>query len=134
MASVGKRVLAVAVLLSAGRAGSAEPAVAPALLKARVEAARQTYDYVLRNFRESRPPISELVYRWSCRWLDAERELSDRPADRVAAYEAHLARMRELESVVRDRWKNRYVSADEATAAQFYRIEAEIWLARAQKP
>jgi hypothetical protein len=102
------------------------------LLKARLDAARRTYDVLARNFIESRPPLGELVYRWSCRWLDAERDLSAAKSDQVAAYRAHLVRMRELEKVALDRYRERYSTIDEASAAQFYRLEAEIWLLRAE--
>jgi hypothetical protein len=105
--------------------------VPPALLRARAEAAHKTYDALAKNYVESRPPIGELLYRWSCRWLDAERELSDARNAQVAAYQAHLARMKDLERITKDRWRERYIPIEEMSAAQFYRAEAEIWLARA---
>ena len=115
-------------------AGSEPPSskVSPDLLKARLEAARKTYDWLAKNYIESRPPLGELLYRWSCRWLEAEREISTRQEDVLAAYRAHLGRMRELERVARDRFRNRFVPVEESTAAQFYRVEAEIWLERAK--
>jgi len=58
--------------------------------------------------------------------------MSDKQEDRVAAYKAHLRRMRELESVARDRFRNHFVPVEEDTAAQFYRAEAEVWLERAR--
>jgi hypothetical protein len=108
------------------------PTVTVSVLKARVEAAQKTYEYVARNYMESRPPIGELLYRWSRRWLNAELDLNGQKEDQVAAYQAHLIRMRELEQSTRGRWKNRTVSIEEWTGAQFYRLEAEIWLARAR--
>jgi hypothetical protein len=101
--------------------------------KAKVTAAQRTYELLLRNFRESRPPIAELPYRWSCRWLDAQRELSNKKEDEVAAYQAHRERMRDLHRVIKDRFRERYVSVDEETAGEFYLLEAEIWLARARE-
>jgi hypothetical protein len=106
--------------------------VSPDLLKARLDAARKTYGWLAKNYVESRPPLGELLYRWSCRWLEAEREISTRQEDVLAAYRAHLNRMRELERVARDRFRNRFVPVEEDTAAQFYRVEAEIWLERAK--
>ncbi len=93
---------------------------------------RKTYEWLAKNYIESRPPLGELLYRWSCRWLDAEREISSRQEDVLAACRAHLGRMRELERVARERFRNRYVPVEEDTAAQFYRLEAEIWLERAK--
>jgi hypothetical protein len=116
-------------------AGGPEPPsakVSPDLLKARLDAARKTYDWLAKNYIESRPPLGELLYRWSCRWLEAERDISTRQEDVLAAYRAHLNRMRELERVARDRFRNRFVPVEESTAAQFYRAEAEIWLERAK--
>jgi hypothetical protein len=125
-------VLAVLALAngSAGGSDSTDADVSPALLKARLDAARKTYEWVAKNYIESRPPLGELLYRWSCRWLDAEREVSSRKEDRIAAYQAHLRRMRDLERVARDRFRNHFVPVEEDTAAQFYRAEAEIWLER----
>jgi hypothetical protein len=124
----------VSVVLAgfAASSDSTNADVSPALLKARLDAARKTYEWLAKNYIESRPPLGELLYRWSCRWLDAEREMSGRQEDRIAAYQAHLRRMRELERVARDRFRNRFVPVDEDTAAQFYRAEAEIWLERAK--
>ena len=116
----------------AGGSDSTDANVSPALLKARLDAARKTYEWLAKNYIESRPPLGELLYRWSCRWLDAEREMSGRQEDRIAAYRAHLRRMRDLERVARDRFRNRFVPVEEDTAAQFYRAEAEIWLERAK--
>src|SRR5262245_36320539 len=107
--------------------GEAEPTrVAPELLKARLDAARKTYEWLAKNYVESRPPLGELLYRWSCRRLDAEREMNGRQEDLIAAYQAHLSRMREVERVARDRFRNRFVPVEEETAAQFYRAEAEV--------
>jgi hypothetical protein len=111
----------------------AEGKVPAALARARLDAARRTFDYLARNYREARPPAGELVYRWSRRWLKAERDLAGTPADRVAAYQAHLARMRDLERVARDRARERFVPLEEATAAEYYRLEAEIWLAQVKE-
>jgi hypothetical protein len=128
------RIFATLILASSSASGSdsTDASVPPALLKARLDAARKTYEWLSKNYMESRPPIGELLYRWSCRWLDAEREMNDKQEDRIAAYKAHLRRMRELERVARDRFRNHYVPVEEDTAAQFYRAEAEVWLERAK--
>jgi hypothetical protein len=101
-----------------------------ALLRARLEAARQTYQALAKNYMENRPPIGELLYRWSCRWLESERELSDQKEEQMAAFLGHLNRMKDLERITKDRWRERFIPIEESTAAQFYRAEAEIWLAR----
>jgi hypothetical protein len=109
------------------------PVVPPRLLRARVEAARKTYQVIWTNNREALAPFVELSYRWSRRWLEAELDMSNRKPDQVAAYQAHLARMRELERITKDRFRNRVNPIEETTAAEFYALEAEIWLTRARK-
>ena len=57
---------------------------------------RKTYEVVWANYRDGRSS-EEMVYRWSKRWLAAEKQLGEKPAERVAACDAHLARMLEME-------------------------------------
>src|SRR4051812_12081531 len=84
----------------------APPKVPEKLARAKVDAARKTYEVVWQNNREGLVPFAEVAYRWSKRWLKAELELSDKKADRAAAYQAHLERMRELTRITRDRYRN----------------------------
>jgi hypothetical protein len=98
------------------------------LAKARAEAARKTYDVVSKNFREGLVPFGELPYRWSTRWLDADLTLSDKQADKLKAYRAHLARMMTLEQVTRDRYRSRVITIDEVTGAEFFTLEARLWV------
>lgn len=73
----------------------------------------------------------EEVYTWSVRWLKAQQELSAKPEDQIAALEAHLERMGELKATVKQLVADLLppVKTDEA---EFYRLEAELWLARAK--
>ena len=110
------------------------PAKVPSKLElAKVEAARRTYEVMWRNNKEGLAPFAELAYRWSRRWLEAELELSDQKADRVAAYQAHWTRMRQLRQATRGRWQNRVNTVEEVTATDYYIVEAEIWLEQARK-
>jgi hypothetical protein len=104
-----------------------------ALLRAKVDAARRTYEVVWQNNREGIIPFAELAYRWSRRWLEAELELSDKKADHVAAWQAHRDRMRQLARITRDRYRNRVSTVEEATGTDFYIAEAEVWLEQAAK-
>jgi hypothetical protein len=106
--------------------------VIPKLAQARVEAARRTYLGLERNFREGRPALVEPVYRWSRRLLDAEREASDQKEAQLAAYQAHLQRMRGLERITRDRFRDRLTIIEEVDATEYYRLEASLWLERAR--
>jgi hypothetical protein len=114
------------------QAGGDAPKVVPKLQKAKLEAARQTYKVIWQNYKEGLAPPVELPYRWSCRWLQAQREVSDQKADQVAAFQAHWERMREIERIERELRRSRVNPVNEVTAAEYYRIEAEIWLEQAK--
>jgi hypothetical protein len=103
------------------------------LRKAKVEAARETYQVIWKNYKDGLVPAVEFPYRWSRRWLEAEREMSDGKADQVAACKSHLERMRDMERIERELRRSRLNPVNEFTAAEFYRVEAEIWLAQAQE-
>jgi hypothetical protein len=103
------------------------------LRKAKVEAARETYQVIWKNYKDGLVPAVEFPYRWSRRWLEAEREMSDGKADQVAACKSHLERMREMERIERELRRSRLNPVNEFTAAEFYRVEAEIWLTQAQE-
>jgi hypothetical protein len=111
------------------RAGGDAPKIALKLRQAKVQAAQQTYKVTWQNYKDGLAPPVELPYRWSCRLLQAEREVSDQKADQVAAFKAHWERMREMERIERELRRSRLNPINEVTAAEFYRIEAEIWLA-----
>jgi hypothetical protein len=95
------------------------------------DAARKTYQVAWANYREGRGS-GEVLYRWSRRWLKAERRLSEKAAEQVAAMRAHYDRMRALEQIVRRLRDAGQFRVDEVTAATYYRAEAEIWLREAK--
>ena len=66
----------------------------------------------------------ESVHLWSTRWADAE-------GANVAAVDAHLLRMKQLELAVEKQVKAGTASTADAAAAVYYRAEAELWSARA---
>jgi hypothetical protein len=102
------------------------------LIRAKIAAARKTYEVVWQNNREGIVPFAELAYRWSRRWLEGELELSDKKADQVAARQAHRDRMRQLARITRDRYRNRVSTLDEAAGTDFYVTEAELWVQQAR--
>jgi hypothetical protein len=103
------------------------------LRKTKVEAARQTYQVVWQNYKDGLVPAVEFPYRWSRRWLEAERAVTDGKAEQVAACKGHFERMREMERIERELRRSRVNTVNELTAAEYYRVEAEIWLAQAQE-
>jgi hypothetical protein len=73
------------------------------------------------------------LHRWAQRLLTAELELSDKKADRVAAYEAHLQRVKEMEDELKKEIEE--VGGEgvaDVAEVKFYRLEAEIMLERAK--
>ena len=122
-------------LLSAAPLGAApDPETANAIARLalqRRDAARKTYEVLWIDYRE-RIAAQDALYRWSVRWLDAERELSDQEADQVAAYQGHFERMRDLERLIRRLRESAQTTIDEASAAAFYRTEAEMWVLQAK--
>ncbi len=109
------------------------PAKAPdELLKAQLASARKVYEVSLKMYQESVASYFEHPYVWSVRWLNVERALSKKPADRITAAEAHLDRMKKLEAIAQNLAKAGAALGFHATAAEYYRLEAEIWLAKAK--
>ncbi len=110
-----------------------------ALRKARVALAQKGYEAAVPAVRQTQRVGNVLVqvgkpeevYRWSVRWLQAERELSPKKADQVAALEAHLKRMTELEKMIKALSLDllpKQVMLD----GEWYRLEAQLWLAEAK--
>ena len=102
--------------------------LATELARAKADAAHKTFDVVWKNNKEGLVPFGELTYRWSRRWLEAELELSAKNMDKARAYQAHLARMQALEQSVRDRYRNRVITIEEVSGAEFFTLEARLWL------
>jgi hypothetical protein len=98
------------------------------LAEARLEAARRAYKEAMDLYREGRTRDVDRVYLWSKRWLEAQRALSNKKADQRAALDAHFKRMRQLEELIKGRYRAGVAATIELPAVQFYRLEAEIWL------
>jgi hypothetical protein len=117
--------------------GRADPdqdtaAVLAKLQTQRRDAARKTYEVMWSNYRERRAS-EDTLYRWSVRWLEAERQLAGQPAEQVAAFNGHVERMRELEKLLDNLHRSGLTTVDEISAAEFYRVEAEVWLLQAKE-
>jgi hypothetical protein len=102
--------------------------------QARVEAARKVYNELFNrvkldpNFRLS----AETTYLWSRRWLEAQRELSDKKEDKVVAAADHLERMKKLRTLVTAQVKAGIATPGDAAAVDFYCLEAEHGLEQAR--
>jgi hypothetical protein len=74
----------------------------------------------------------EFLYQWSRRWLDSERSIDKATNKQVASFEGHLSRMSALEARCRSQVKAGMAFQYELSAVEFFRIEAEQWLAEAK--
>jgi hypothetical protein len=109
-----------------------------ALAHARADAARKAYDEAAKGLQQTKRTGASLtivttpgeVYAWSVRWLNALRETVSTKEDRVAALEAHAKRMKELQQRVTEMARGGLLASPEVSAAEFYRVEAELRLAR----
>jgi hypothetical protein len=73
----------------------------------------------------------DLVYTWSVRWLQAQRDLSVTKDQRTAAFVDHDNRMKQLREAVKTLvgdGNSGLLQASETPAAEWYLAEAELWL------
>jgi len=101
------------------------------LAEARYNAALKQFDLIWQYFQQSRVESFD-VYVWSRLLLDARKGVSDRPVKRIAAYEEHLDRMKKLETLIKKVRRLGFGRSSDVGASEYYRIEAECWLAEAK--
>lgn len=106
------------------------PKVPPALAKERLDTARKTYEGYWLRLRNRQSVGPETIYTWSLRWLRAQQALGAGKAGKPVALQAHLDRMKDLEKLWEAYARTGQGSQTDADAAQYFRIEAEIWLAQ----
>ena len=108
-----------------------EPRKQPSLTEARYNAALKQFDLIWQYFQQSRVESFD-VYVWSRLLLDARKGVSDRPDKRIAAYEEHLDRIKKLETLIKKVRRLGFGRSSDVGASEYYRIEAECWLAEAK--
>jgi hypothetical protein len=120
--------------IAQGQEPEAEHAVPADLLKAQVAAARKVYELNIMAYKAgiAKGYDLESLCLWSVRWLDAERDLSKKPVDRIAAAEAHLERVKTVEAMAKQLVKGGAAEVRQEVAAEYYRVQAQIWLAQAK--
>ena len=127
--------VALALLVAGAAAAVAAPPdakVSPELLQARLGAAQDAYALAEALYRQQGKGEPEAIYRWSHRWLTAQQALAGTKAERTAAAEAHLDRMKRLEAAAKALVKVGMTSPLDERAARYYVAEAEVWLAQAK--
>jgi outer membrane protein TolC len=103
----------------------------PALLKARVEAARTEVGARNKQFLAGTGNLDALEAALQ-RLLRAELELSGRKDDQMATYQAHLKRMKRAEEVTRGRFDAGKIPLQDMAQASYLRLDAEIMVVRAK--
>jgi RNA polymerase sigma factor (sigma-70 family) len=101
------------------------------LLKERYEAASEVVDARFREFLAGRGTLDILIQS-SHRLFDAERELSAKKADQIAAAEKRLRLLKAVEEVNKGRYDDGRISIQDYAQSKYNRLEAEIWLERAK--
>src|SRR5580765_1520568 len=108
--------LVVAAWGMAGDQQSATP-VSEKLLQAQLDFARRTFEEM---WKDQQFQLAERPYQWSCRWLEAEKQLSDKKKDQKAACEAHLARMRDLKRATDKLFQQKLLGIEQVYATDYY--------------
>jgi hypothetical protein len=113
--------------LSVAAPAPALPKVPKELLEKRLDAVRKVFEQKNRQVKLSRAHPS-VLFGWSERWLEAELALAGNQADRVKALKDHLHRAQEIERLAINFAKVGGGRHDDAAAATYFRLKAEIRL------
>jgi hypothetical protein len=101
-----------------------------------LEAAKEVFQGYKKQMEAGQPfkvsDNSEFLYRWSRRWLEAELAVDKAKNKQLAAYVAHLDRMKGLETRRQNELDAGQAGKFEVAVAVFFRIEAEQWLSEAK--
>jgi hypothetical protein len=117
--------------LSVAPAAPDDPPRPSPLAEARYQAAVKQYEITWSYYQQARID-SYQVYVWSRLVLDSHRDRAEKPADRILALEAHLVRMKKLEELITKVRRIGFGRSSDVGASQYYRLEAEYWLAQAR--
>ncbi len=123
--AVGLPVVLVLLCCEAVAAPAPPLKVPGELLMANRDAARQTYLALEVRARAGQANPGELSV-WSRRWLDAELALAEKQDAKTAAYQAHWERTKDTEERALALFKTGQAPLSDATAATYFRVEAEI--------
>ena len=102
-----------------------------ALAETRVAAAIKQFNLIWQYYQQSRVQSFD-VYYWSRLLLDANRGVSENRDKQIAAYQEHLDRMKRLEVLIVKIRRIGFGRSSDVGASEYYRVEAECWLAEAK--
>ncbi len=98
------------------------------LARERQKVAKEAYDLCLARVTGGAGADAQGVYFWSERILTAELEMSTNDKERIAAHQGHFDRMLDFEKTTARALRRDY----RVVAAEYFRIDAELRLARAK--
>jgi hypothetical protein len=101
------------------------------LADVRAQAGAKAFDLTWLYYSEKRVD-SEKVYRWSRRLLEAQRDASVDKPGHVSACEAHLERIKKLEAKIQRIRRIGFGDSLDVLEVDYYRKEADFWLAQAR--
>jgi hypothetical protein len=101
------------------------------LAKARFETLNKAYDLLFARVQSGRAPL-DMLRDVSVQLLQAHRDVNSRRENQLAAHEAHLRRMTEVEKIARQRAKVDAGLTGFLLLAEAHRLEAEYWLEKAK--
>jgi len=107
------------------------PEAVAGLAKVRAEAGARAVELAWLYYSENRIDADK-VYRWSRRSRQADLDSATDKAGRVAAAEAHLARMLKLEAKIAKIRKLGFGNSLDVAEVEYYREEADFWKGDAQ--
>jgi hypothetical protein len=135
MPSIRRRRTLIFGLLLAALSIAPAPATGPdplsSLAQARLQAAVKQYEETWSYYQQARIDTYQ-VYVWSKLILDCRRDIADRPTEHVTALDDHLNRMKKLETLVKKVRRLGFGRSYDVGASEYYRLEAEHWLAKAR--
>jgi RNA polymerase sigma factor (sigma-70 family) len=107
--------------------GPGEDRSVGSLAQARYKIAAKALEEMRREYRSNpKQAILEDLHTWALHAMEAERDLNDSHANRIAALKNYLDVWKEAEKIAEP--NKQFVSPE---LAAYYRIEAELWLAQA---
>jgi len=119
------RIIAMTLIMATVHLAHATEPIAE-LYKARINTARNAYQTIKAQYLSSTAPIDS-VYKWSLHLLDATCAGTKKAKDKEHAFDEHLQRMTELESIVAERVGSGLSPKFDHTSASYFTIEAKIW-------
>ena len=130
--------ISAVVLLTAWGAAPQQPSTRPSdqslaqLARERIQVAEQGRKLAEEHFRRGLTSGGE-VLEWTRRLAQAHMDVPESKADRVAFLEGYVRQMKESEEVMKKRFEMGVCGPLDVASSQYYRLEAEIWLAKANE-